>query len=153
MTDTPRDRAIAYVEKCDDPDKLAQLAANASRQADEELEKLALLKLYSILPKFDKETVEHDVWQSIFALEGELKRERGKTVLLSRTRQKIARDGELKTVSDLVSGKPSKGFAMLIERGMPQRTFEALTLRHPEHFEDETRRHAAQRLTDAGVAT
>jgi hypothetical protein len=153
MTDTPRNRALAFIEKCDDPDKLAQVAANAAHQGYSELEKAALLKLYSILPKHDKETVEHDVWQSVYALEGELKRERGKTVLLSRTRQKIDRDGELKTVSDLVAGKASKGFAMLIERGMSQRTFEALTLRHPDDFDEETRAHAAKRLADAGILT
>lgn len=151
MINTPRDRALAFIDKCDDPDKLAQVATNAADQGDSELEMVALLKLYSILPKFDLETVEHNVWQSIYALEGELKRERGKTVLLSRTRQKIARDGELKTVSDLIAGEASKGFAMLIERGMPQRTFEALTLRHPAEFDDETRKHAAERLADAGI--
>lgn len=151
MNTTLRDRAISYIGQCMDPDKLQQLATNAANQGDSEIERIALLKLYSVKPKHDPDTLEHDVWQSIYGLEGALKRERGKTILLSRTRQKIARDGELKTVSDLITGKASEGFAMLIERGMPELTFEALCLKHPDKFSEEVRAQAEQRLTDAGI--
>lgn len=151
MSVDPRQRAIAFVERCSDDKKLTQMAKNAADQGDLALEKIVLLKLYSIMPKAEPGTVEHDVWQSIHALEGALKQERQKTIRLSRTRQKIARDGEIKTVRDLVTGKPSEGFAMLIERGMPERTFEALTLRHPDIFSEEVRQHAKDRLSASNI--
>lgn len=92
------------------------------------------------------------VWQSVYALEDTLKAERGKTTLLSRTRQKITRDGELKTVSDLVTGKESAGFSMLIERDMPELTFEFVALRHAGRFSQIVLDAARKRLCDAGIA-
>lgn len=91
-------------------------------------------------------TLEYDVWRSIFALEGSLKEERGKTTLLSRTRQKIARDGELATVADLVTKAPSEGYRMLIERDMAELTFEAVALRHADRFEPRVLAAARRRL-------
>ena len=84
--------------------------------------------------------------------EGALAEERGKTVLLSRTRQKISRDGEIRTVADLVTGKVTDGFTMLIDRNMPELTFEAVALRHPDEFEPVVIDAARQRLTEAGVS-
>ena len=72
------------------------------------------------------------------------------TIRLARTRQKIARVGEWQTVHDLVNGKTSEGFDMLIERRMPELTFEAVALRHTDRFDEATRRAAERRL--AGVA-
>jgi hypothetical protein len=112
------------------------------------VEHAALIKLYSVMPAAQPGTLEHDVWQSIYALEGALKAERGKTVLLARTRQKIARDGELKTVADLVTGKESSGFQMLIDRDMPELTFEAVALRHEGRFEPAVLEAARKRLGD-----
>jgi hypothetical protein len=152
MANKPRDRAIAFANECKDPKKLTQMAKNAAAQGDLDLERVILRNLYAVMPKEEPGTIEHDVWQSIYALEGALKAERGKTILLARTRQKIARDGERKTVEDLVMGKPSEGFAMLLDRGMPELTFEALALRHPDIFGEETRRQAQERLNASGTA-
>ena len=43
------------------------------------------------------------------------------------------------------------GFKMLLERGMPEFTGEAITLRYPEHFEPQMLEAARQRLAVAGV--
>ncbi|TCJ41272.1 hypothetical protein [Parafrankia sp. BMG5.11] len=134
MLESPEDRALSLVASCSDPEKLSRLAENARASGASKVEHAALLKLYSVMPSARPGTFEHDVWQSIHALEGALKRERGKTTLLARTRQKIARDGELQSVADLVTGKESAGFQMLIDRGMPELTFEAVALRHPQQF-------------------
>lgn len=128
--------------------ELKRIVANARRQGDAEVERAASLKLYSVLPAAEPGTLEHDVWRSVFALEDALKAERGRTTLLGRTRQKIARNGEQKTVADLVTGGTSDGFVMLVDRGMVDHTFEAVALRHPERFDDAVRAAASKRLQD-----
>ena len=145
----PIKRALELIAKCDDPKQLRQIAANAHRKREEEVRRAAMLKLYEVQPSEKQGTLEYDVWQSIYALEGELSHERGKTTRLSRTRQKITRDGEERTVADLVLGKVSDGYKMLIERGLPQLTFEAVALRHASHFEADVIAAAEKRLRES----
>jgi hypothetical protein len=144
-------RALALIAACDDSEKLKRMAANARRLGETEIERAASLRLYTVLPSAEPGTLEHDVWRSIHALEGALKDERGRTTLLGRTRQKIARDGERRTVADLVRGKASDGFRMLMDRGMGDHTFEAVALRHQALFEDEVVSAAADRLRASGA--
>jgi len=139
-------RTLAYIAGCDDPAKLKTTITNARRQQNEAVIRAASLRLYEVMPSALSGTPEHDVWRSVYALEDTLKSERGKTTLLGRTRQKIARDGEIKTVADLVLGKTSDGFRMLIDRGMVDHTFEAVALRHPAHFAAEVLEAARARL-------
>ncbi|SFR46249.1 hypothetical protein [Litoreibacter janthinus] len=150
---TPHERsALAQVEQLTDPAKLRTLIANARRQKSSRVEAAAFARLCFVQPEATPGTVEHDVWQSIHALEQMLREERGKTILLSRTRQKIAKDGEAKTVSDLTL-KPtaSKGFDDLVSRGHAELTFEAVVLRHPKTFDDVIYNAARVRLEDANV--
>jgi len=144
------ERALLFISRCSDPKQLRQVSLNAWRKGDEQVRRAAQLRLYEILPADKPGTLEYDVWQSIHALEGELSDERGKTTRLARTRQKIARDGELGTVADLVLGKMSEGFRMLIERDMPQLTFEAVALKHASRFTADVVSAAKQRLLEAG---
>ncbi|KQS49497.1 hypothetical protein [Sphingomonas sp. Leaf198] len=139
-------RALALITDCSDPEKLKKMAANARRLGETDIERAASLKLYSVMPSAEPGTLEHDVWRSIYALEGALKDERGKTTMLGRTRQKVARDGEAKTVADLVRGTPSDGFRMLMERDMEDHTFEAVALRHRNRFDDDILAAASARL-------
>jgi hypothetical protein len=144
-------RSLAFIESCDDATKLRQLAVNAASKGVSEVERSARLRLYAILPSEQPGTLEYDVWQSIYCLEDTLGLERGKTTRLSRTRQKIARDGEQKTVADLVLGTPSDGFSMLIERRMPELTFEAVAIKHSDRFDEEVISAAKARLIKAGI--
>lgn len=152
MTDDERiRRALEWIANSSDPALLRQVAENAARAGNDEVKSAALRRLYSISPDALPGTLEHDVWQSIFALEGALKEERGKTVLLSRTRQKIKRDGEQNTVADLINKSPSEGYRMLIERGWPELTFEAVALRHRERFGAPIIEAAEKRLSESGI--
>lgn len=151
MTDQVEQQALDFIAACSDAQKLDRMVVNARIRGSEVVEKAALLKLYSVMPSAEPGTLEHDVWQSVYALEGALKSERGKTTLLSRTRQKLAKDGELKTVGDLVMGKPSAGFQMLLDRGMTELTFEAVALRHADRFGASVLSAARARLLEAGV--
>lgn len=144
------ERALSFIASCNDPKQLDRLSKNALAQGEHRVRRAAQLKLYEVKPAAKPGTLEHDVWQSVFALEGELSDERSKTTLLSRTRQKIARDGEQRTVADLVLGKVSDGFRMLIEREMPRLTFEAVALRHAERFGEDVLQAASARLEISG---
>lgn len=151
MTDTVA-RIMKTIEGCTDPKSLRQIAKNAREKGELGVARAADLRLYAILPSEDPGTFEHDVWQSIHALEGTLSLERHKTTRLGRTRQKIARVGEFETIKDLIHGaKPSEGFFMLIERMMTDLTFEAVALRHPDRFDPATLQAATTRLRSVAV--
>jgi hypothetical protein len=144
--------ALAQVAALEDPERLRALIINARRLNSQVVEAAAFERLCFVQPEATPGTVEHDVWQSVHALEEMLKEERGKTVLLSRTRQKISRDGAAKTAADLtLRPQPSQGFHDLIERGHPELLFEAVVLGHPKTLDHEVLAAAAARLTGAGV--
>jgi hypothetical protein len=151
MTDPAVERILKMIENSTDEKALRQIAENARKKGQLTVARAAELRLYEILPSEEPGSFEHDVWRSIHALEGTLTKERGKTTRLGRTRQKIARVGELATVKDLivVTRKPSEGFAMLIERQMPELTFEAVALRHPDKFDQAALDAACERLENA----
>lgn len=150
MTDNIVARALRTIEGCADPKSLRQIATNARARGEDTVARAADLRLYAILPSEAPGTLEYDVWQSIHALEGTLTTERAKTTRLGRTRQKIARVGELQTIRDLILGpKPSEGFFMLIEREMRELTFEAVALRHADRFDEAVLEAAAARLRTA----
>ena len=150
MNQAQIERSLKYISECRDPKKLRQIASNAASE-NPDIERAARLRLYKVLPSEEPGTLEYDVWQSIHALEDVLSVERDKTMRLSRTRQKITRDGELKTVVDLVLGNQSQGFDMLVERNMPELSFEAVALKHAGAFEPHVLDAARRRLEENGL--
>lgn len=147
-----RVRALEFIETCVDAKKLDQMIRNARKQRETDVEQAAMRRLYEVKPEAQPGTLEHDVWRSIFALEGALSAERGKTIRLSRTRQKIREVREAATVADLILKKgPSQGFHMLIARQWHELTFEWVALRHPKRFDEHVRQAAKTRLSGFGV--
>jgi hypothetical protein len=145
-------KILAFVERCADPGDLESLIRNATKLGNTVVAEAAFRRRVSLVPAESPGTVEHDFWQTIQAFEYSLSEERGKTTRLSRTRQKVAKVGVVQTLRDWAAGaQETAGFKMLLERGMPEFTGEAITLRHPEHFEPTTLEAARQRLTAAGV--
>ncbi|MCU0881823.1 MAG: hypothetical protein MUF14_04040 [Hyphomonadaceae bacterium] len=88
----------------------------------------------------------------IHAIEEVLRIERGKTVRLTRTRQKVAKVGEIQTLIDFATAaSPTEGFDALLARGLPELTAEALVLKHAARFEPPVLAAAGARLAAAGV--
>lgn len=152
MSDQQAARMIEFIASCEEPAKLRTIASNASAKGVEEVFRAAKLRLFEILPQEEPGTMEYHVWQAIYALEDALSEERGKTIRLARTRQKIARQGELACVADLVLGSPSEGFRMLVERDMLDLSFEAVALKHPHRFDEAVLAAARERLADVGFS-
>jgi hypothetical protein len=153
MADNGEQNMLSYISTCQDPAKLRQICINARSKGNQVVEDAASLRLYEILPAAEPGSFEHDVWKSIHALEHSLTTERGKTTRLQRTRNSIAAKGELATVAGLLNKKKaSEGFGMLIERRMPELTFEELALRHPDRFTAEQLESARVRLKEVDKA-
>ena len=149
---TDNSKAIAIIDSSNDPKQLRRFIENARRMNAPDVREAAFRRLVEILPEEDPGSVEHDFWRSIHALEQVLLEERGKTVRLSRTRQKIARVGVMQTLRDFAAKtSPTQGFEMLLERGMPELTGEAIVLRHTDLFETDVVVAARTRLEAAGV--
>nr|WIE93426.1 hypothetical protein P9270_010060 [Mesorhizobium sp. WSM4875] len=145
-------RILGLIENCDDPERLRSWIRNAREKGEPRVADAAFRRLVSVLPKEKPGTVEHDFWQTIHAFEHVLSEERGKTTRLARTRQKVARVGEVQTLQDwAMSAKSTEGFTMLLERNVPELTGEAIVLRHARRFAAEVVAAARQRLETAGV--
>jgi hypothetical protein len=147
-----QDKMIDFASRCEDPEQLRSIIHNARARGATALADTAFRRLISILPQERPGTVEHDFWQTIFAFEHALTEERGRTTRLARTRQKVARVGVLQTLEDwAVSNKETDGFKMLLDRGMPELTGEAIVLRHSNRFSAPVVSAARSRLEKAGV--
>ena len=145
-------KMLKFIEQCEDPEKLKSLGKNARDRGSSKVAEAAFRKLISVLPSERPGTVEHDFWQTVHAFELALSDERGKTTRLARTRQKVGRVGVIQTLKDWALTKTeTDGFRMLLERGMPELTGEAIVLRHSNRFEPEIVAAARKRLEDAGV--
>ena len=143
---------LKIIEKSEDPKELKQIEENARMKNVTEVEEAAFRRRMEILPEEKPGTVEFDFWRSIFSLEEMRTRKNGKPTQLSRTRQKIKRDGVMETLRSLAtSKKPRDGFLMLMELNMPELTAEAVVLRHSTRFEDAVVEAARQRLVEHGV--
>jgi hypothetical protein len=144
-------KVLEMIAACDDETKLCNWISNANREGAEEVEDAARRRLIAVRACRDiddpNDPVALDFWKSITALENELSEEKGKTIRLSRTRQKIARVGVEKTLTDLaLQPQPSDGYHLLKARGMLDLSAEAVVLRYPERFAQEVLEAARLRL-------
>jgi hypothetical protein len=145
-------KILAFVERCESPEDLESLIRNATKLGNKVVAEAAFRRRISLVPDQSPGTVEHDFWQTVQAFEYSLTEERGKTTKLSRTRRKVAEVGVVQTLRDWTAGpQETAGFKILLARGMPEFTGEAITLRHPQHFEPKMLDAARERLTVAGV--
>lgn len=94
-------------------------------------------------------TAEKDALQAIYAYEEVLFKQRGRRVRASRTWQMVERWGILGAVERAVNRPAdSTGYQVLAEMNMQDITFEAVVLRHPNHFNSDVVQRCAERLSD-----
>jgi hypothetical protein len=145
-------KIFTFIAHCEEPDKLRELIKNARARKQQDVADAAFKKLVSLVPSCERGTVAYDLWRTVYAFEHLLTEERGRTTRLARTRQKIARVGELQTLADWAIGSnETDGFRMLLERGLPELTGEAIVLRHATEFSANVVEAAKRRLCNAGV--
>ncbi len=144
--------ALRAVASLDDPARLRRMMRNATDMGVDEVRVAAFRRLMDIQTDGEEGPFAQDAWKSIHALEEIRTQERGRTVRLSRTRQKIGRDGIRTTLEHLAGADTgTDGFRMLIDRGLPELTFEAIVLKHPQEFDAAVLSAARRRLEAEGV--
>lgn len=144
--------AMRVIENSTDAEQLKRLMESAQAMGVTAVYDAAFAKRLSLLPDEAPGTVAHDLWKSIYALEQLRSEEAGKTVRLSRTRQKLNRVGVMKLLEDFAMHKSSTdGFDILIEHSLPELTGGAIVLRHKQHFSDIVVNAARARLENVGV--
>lgn len=149
---TDHTKILAAIATSTDAKQLRRIRENALKMGVTAVAEAAFRRLIEILPDEKPGSIEHEFWKTIHAFEEILRDERGKTIRLSRTRQKIDRVGVKQTLIDFASSKaPTEGFNMLIERGLPELTGEALILKHSATFDLDVQTAALRRLENAGV--
>ena len=152
MTPPDRTRVLKNIANCNDPQRLRVYMKNARARGADEVYDAAFHQLIQVQPSAQIGTVAHDVWRTIYAFEQLLREERGKTVLLSRTRQAIKNKGEVRTVTDLVLKRTaSDGFNMLQERDLLKLSFEAIVVARSDHFPTDVVERARARLQEADM--
>ena len=132
--------------------KLRNWMANSKKLGRTDVFQAALRQLCRAEGVDIDDPLERDFATTIRALEEALTDESGKKRRLSRTRQKLARDGVHRTVSDLATQEPpGDGFAKLVEFEMADLSAEALVVRYQDQFDATVVDAAVRRLAASGV--
>lgn len=118
----------------------------APQLADEARQKSVQLRAESHGAKTD---VERECLEAVYAYEEVLSAGRGKRQRASRTWPMIRKYGVLPAVERIVLKRAeSVGYTALAKMGLKEFAFEAVILRHPEHFSSEAIARSRRRLSE-----
>ena len=93
-------------------------------------------------------TVEKEALAAIYAYEEVRSKKKGKRTRAARTWPMLDDHGIIGTMERLVNRKSvTQGYTTLVEMGLEEYAFEAVILRHPEHFSAEVIKKAKERTT------
>lgn len=142
---SPEDRKrVSYLKTRDDCAQLAENAGEkfphlvvAARQRSVEVQVNAM-NLDSVLRR--------DIWSVVYAQEEAIYVRNGRRLRASRTLGCIANRGELGAVAYIVTQSGGESFEYLNSLGLGNYTFEAVVLRHPEHFASDVVEEARRKL-------
>lgn len=123
------------------PEKCEIFAKNATERDHPDLAKEARQRAIQLRAEQygAKTTAEKEAWEAICAYEEILTKRHGKKTRASRTRQMIKRHGIIAAIERAVN-RPTEtqGYETLVAMGLEERAFEALILRHPDRFGEES---------------
>jgi len=93
--------------------------------------------------------VEREGWEALYAYEEYLTARNGKKTRANRTRDLIKRRKIVPAIEQMVINGTvdTEGFAMLLEAGLLEYSFESTILRHPESFSADAANRARERLS------
>ncbi len=150
---TDYSKQLAFIATTEEPKKLRVMITTARNVGADDVAEAATQRLYVLEPQEDPASMEHDFFQTMTALELVLSEERGKLVRLSPTRQRVAREGVAQVLQSLaLEDEPDERYTMLLERGLPELTTEAVILRHRDRFSTDAFKAAKERLINSGVS-
>ncbi len=96
--------------------------------------------------------LEREFWTAVAAAEEISTQKNGKTTRLSRTRQKVARVGVVRCLTDwALDPKVTQGFSILVEGEHPELTGEAIVVRHADKFPADAVTSAKKKLAEHGI--
>lgn len=134
------------------PDGCARQARNAEARGRSDIAKAARRKRVALLAEQYSDALssaERDAIEVTLAYEEVLARKNGRKTRANRTWQMIDEYGILAAVARIVTRrKETDGYALLVEMGMEDMTFEQVVLRHPKEFDVDVIAAARSRLSD-----
>ena len=146
-----REKMDERIARLDTPEACERFAKNAEARGHPELAREARRRATEIRAAqhgADLE-VEKEALQAVYAYEEILTQKNGKRTRASRTWQMINRHGILRAIERAVDRESdATGYLTLVEMDMTDLAFEAVVLRHPDHFSSDTVERAKQRLRD-----
>ena len=135
-----------------DPLLLRNLLENASKKGDATLVLDCQVRLAEIEGAKYSSQLEREFWTAVRAAEELKSADKGKTVRLTRTRQKADRVGIRQCLIDWsVSSGTTDGFKTLVAGGKAELTGEAIVIRHADEFEESVVTAAKDKLIKNGV--
>jgi hypothetical protein len=141
--------ALRQIPQMTDAKALRALMSNANAKGSAAVYNAAFRRLAELIPGEAPGTLEHDFWQTTLAYEQLLTEKNGKTTKANYLRRKVARVGVLQTMEDLALAKGrSDGFTLLVARGLPELTAEAIILKHSKSFSEAAVNASRQRLEE-----
>jgi hypothetical protein len=144
--------ALRAIPDMKDPAGLRTLMQNARTRKSTVVYDAAFRRLAHLVPEEEAGTLDFDFWKTTLAYEQVLTEKNGRATRATRLRQKVARVGVTRTLEDLATATTaSDGFDVLMARGMPELTAEAIVLQHRARFSEAAVEAAGRRLEASGA--
>lgn len=142
------------ISKIKTPAEAENLMKNARRLGRDDIYQLAFARkceLEGAARDDPNDPLVRDFWITVSAYEQLLSDKNGRRTAAARTRQKVQRDGVLRTVESWAKKRePTMGFELLTNAGQWKLTGEYLILQHASRFSADDVRAAKKRLSDFG---
>lgn len=137
------------VAKLKSPEDCLRFEGNANKLDRPDLAKEARNRALELqAERYGAETqAERECLQAVYAYERVLTEKNGRNTRASRTWPMIERRGVIAAVESIVTReRPTIGFDALAANGLDEHAFEAVVLRHPQHFSEAAVQTSKKRL-------